>query len=63
MLFERWRKELVAPWPSGISSAREGSQTTARGVGQEPGSRALQEKAGEAPSGVHHEDERKRTVR
>ena len=26
------------PWSSGVSSAREGHQTTARGAGQEPGS-------------------------
>jgi len=36
----------VAPWPSGTDPARGRSQTTARGVGKEPGSRALQEKAG-----------------
>ena len=57
------RSGRSAPWPSGISSAREGSQTTARGVRQERGSLALQEKAGEPLSGMHHGVERKQTFR
>ncbi len=66
MLFERWKKEPVFVRFSGLPGSTLARECPKPLQGASVKSRGLErcsQKAGVPPSGMHHEDERKRTFR
>ena len=62
-LYERWRKEPRLPGPPGPAPRERGPKPLQGALVKSQGLERCSQKAGEPPSGMHYEDERKRSFR